>query len=91
MEEQVMCKYCENHSTASVPVRGNCNPVSEGFISLIADTGNGGKSLVIHHDVAFEIPLNYCPFCGEKIKGNESYIENYTDEVWYEKLVLQRK
>lgn len=86
-----MCKYCENNSTASVPVRGNCNPVSERFISLIADTGNGGKSLVIHHDVTFEIPLNYCPFCGEKIKGNESYIENYNDEVWYEKLVLQRK
>ncbi len=81
------CKYCKDHSIESTPVRGNCNPLSERFTSLIADTGNGGKALVIHHDVAFEIPLNYCPFCGEKIKGNESYIENYNDEVWYEKLI----
>lgn len=82
-----MCKYCKDSSTNSVPLRGNCNPISELFTAIIADTGNGGKALVVYHDVAVEIPLNYCPFCGEKIMGNESYIENYDEEIWYEKLL----
>lgn len=87
-----MCKYCKDYSVESTPVRSNCNPVSELFTSLIADAGNGGKELVVSHKgKAFGIPLNFCPFCGEKIKGNESYIENYNDEVWYEKLLRQRK
>lgn len=83
-----MCKYCKDYSLLSLPVRTNCNVLQECFTSLIADMGNGGKELVIHHNgKALGIPLNYCPVCGEKITGNETYIENYSEEDEYEKFL----
>ena len=75
-----MCKYCEDHSLNGIPVRTNCNTVADRFIALIADMGNG-KEIVIHSDgKAYGIPLNFCPFCGERIEGNEDFIHNYVEE-----------
>ena len=74
------CRFCKDYSLDSVPVRTNCDMLTERFTALMADMGNG-KEIVIHtKGKAFGIPVNFCPFCGEKFIGNENYIENYSEK-----------
>lgn len=63
------CIYCKNHTIENLPIISNCDILSERFLTLIADMGNGCKEIVIHHkDKTFGIPISYCPICGRKLK-----------------------
>lgn len=74
-----MCRFCKDRSLENVPIRTNCDIVADRFIALIADMGNG-KEIVIHaNGKAYGIPVNFCPFCGQRFNGNEKYIEEYSE------------
>ena len=78
------CKYCKKYSLNTLPTRTNCSPLYDRFTCIIADVGNGGKEIIVGvAGKTYGIALNYCPVCGSKIAGNEKFIEEFNNDLFY--------
>ena len=75
-----MCRYCDEKTIQSTPVRSNCDPVREHFDSLIVNAYQGMELIITIRNTAYGIPLNFCPFCGRKFDNrNTQFIDSFTN------------